>query len=342
MKTPFDSFSDISSIKFSLNQCDKFPLMEPVDGQTGQTFLWSHLSGSEFPADGEATPATWITEAFCNAKGAWWSGASSITDSLNHDNGTGFMEDYFAGASPPSTVLTETIDPRSATLALTSEWWDLFSAPMPHGASVFQSTPEGPASGDVCGSSSLGYEGLLCLLDLIPPSLGECDAQACDIELGQGSIILECYSPRSESDSGAIDQSPTPPDPALSPPATPSVSPALTSTQPEQPPSQAQIIDFKEEDLAPTPSDEPPQTFKFVFDLKTVDQEHRCRCKKKTKKKSRHWKSCPSNPNKPRISCPYCLKGKAKIFRGGSAMGNLQKHVRRYHPGEAVPRARRK
>ncbi|KAG9008105.1 hypothetical protein FRB90_009072 [Tulasnella sp. 427] len=87
-------------------------------------------------------------------------------------------------------------------------------------------------------------------------------------------------------------------------------------------------------------STEAPQTYRHVFNLKKTYGGRTCNCAKNVIKKSRHWGSCPSNPNRPVIECPYCNGNKMKSFKGGSAMANLQKHVKTFHPGKPVPRPR--
>ncbi|KIO26033.1 hypothetical protein M407DRAFT_8101 [Tulasnella calospora MUT 4182] len=339
-----DSFWDVASLQFfSPHSFDESSLTVPANGSSDPHSL-SPPSVSGFLTAGEANTVAWITKALSNADGLWWAGVPP-TNFAGFDKRTGFMDNLFAGISP-STSLAEISNDPPADLNFTSEWWGLFSESAFYDASVTHSIPSVPDSaGGVDSSSDSSAEGLhslLELLDQVPiiPLLEECETGAYGAEMEHRDASPACPLLSSENDSNASKQSPILPTPRSTPPPTPSPSLASASSAPASPSPPPQIIDF--EKRSPIPSNEAPATFNFVFDLKTFGEEDRCKCGKKIKKKNRHWLSCPSNPNKPRLPCPYCPKSKNKMFRGGSARANLQKHVKRYHPGDVVPRVRRK
>ncbi|KIO19537.1 hypothetical protein M407DRAFT_11349 [Tulasnella calospora MUT 4182] len=339
-----DSFWDVASLQFfSPHSFDESSLTVPANGSSDPHSL-SPPSVSGFLTAGEANTVAWITKALSNADGLWGAGVPP-TNFAGSDKRTGFMDNLFAGISP-STSLAEISNDPPADLNFTSEWWGLFSESAFYDASVTHSIPSVPDSaGGVDSSSDSSAEGLhslLELLDQVPiiPLLEECETGAYGAEMEHRDASPACPLLSSENDSNASKQSPILPTPRSTPPPTPSPSLTSASSAPASPSPPPQIIDF--EKRSPIPSNEAPATFNFVFDLKTFGEEDRCKCGKKIKKKNRHWLSCPSNPNKPRLPCPYCPKSKNKMFRGGSARANLQKHVKRYHPGDVIPRVRRK
>ncbi|KAG8979018.1 hypothetical protein FRC05_009228 [Tulasnella sp. 425] len=320
----------------SNDQIVKSPLTTWADGFMALGPLASPPVDDNLYPSGEGDPAPWITQAFSNLPRLW---APEDFPEYCVRQGWG-VEVVEAGVTPSSLFRTETTNGPSVDFDLSFEWEALFPWSVPHSASVSRPLPDVFPIG---GFSYPDAEGLLPLPDLvnaseIPPNSYELEAQEFGAVLthGDGNSSPICTSPSSDSESTGNGSDQSPPS-SLNPDSTPSpTSPILTSTQPVV---QSPVIVFDEERASPTPPTEAPKTFKFVFDLNWLGEDV-CRCEKKTKKKRRHWKSCPDNTNKPRIPCPYCPTAKNKTFKGGSAMTNLQKHVKTFHQGKVVPCAR--
>lgn len=223
---------------------------------------------------------------------------------------------------------------------------DALSGSVLHSASVPQPLPDVFPAGvsHIDGFSYPNADGLLSLPDLIntleiPPNSYGLEVQESGAVLThpEGNALAICTSPSSDSESNVSDQSLIFSSTLVSTPSpTSPTTPTLTSTQPMV---QSPVIIVDEEKAGPSPPTEAPKTINFVFDLKRFGEDA-CRCEKKTKRKNKHWKSCPYNTNKPKIACPYCPTAKNKTFKGGSAKANLQKHIRTYHKGKMVPCAR--
>lgn len=83
----------------------------------------------------------------------------------------------------------------------------------------------------------------------------------------------------------------------------------------------------------PSPSSTTVQGQTFIWRLNPEDPGFTCDCKHvhEVIKKKRHLESCPRNPHKPTIECPYC----PEIYTGGSRRSTLSGHIRRAHKDKA-------